>query len=278
MGKHLKKAGPSTPVLIAGLSETPVAGDILQVCKSDREARMQAMNVAIIRKAEKDRASSMTQIISQINAGQLKTLKIVLKADTKGSLEAIRDSLAKIKSEDVAVKVIHSGVGNVTESDVMMASASNGLVIGFHVLVPTQVKRMAEREKTDIVIYKIIYELLDNITKLLTGMLEPEVVEVILGHAEVKQIFLTKKKEMIVGCKVKDGKMVNKVKIRILRKDEKVGDGEILSLQRGQELEKEVTEGNDCGIKYHGSIPIQEGDIIEAYKTEEHKKTLSTNG
>ncbi|MBU1992619.1 MAG: translation initiation factor IF-2 [Patescibacteria group bacterium] len=275
-GKNVKQAGPSTPLLIAGLSETPIAGDILQVCKTEKEARLQALNVSTIRKAGKGRASSMDRIISQINAGELNTLKIILKADTKGSLEAIRDSLAKIKSDTVAVKVIHSGVGNVTESDVMMAAASRGLVIGFHVDVPAQVKRTAQREKTDIVIYKIIYELLDNITKLLTGMLEPEIVEVVVGRAEVKQVFLTKKKEMIVGCKVKSGKMSNRVKIRVFRDEKVVGEGEIISLQKGQEIAKEVMEGNDCGIKYQGNVQMQEGDIVEAYKTEEHERTLSS--
>jgi translation initiation factor IF-2 len=273
-GKNVKKADPSMPVLIAGLSETPVSGDILQVCKTDKEARSQALNVATIRKAESERGSVMTQIISQINAGELKTLKIVLKADTKGSLEAIKDSVAKIKSDTVAVKIIHSGVGNVSESDVMMASASQGLVMGFHVAVPAQVKKAAEREKTDVVLYTIIYDLLENIEKILTGMLEPEIVEVILGRAEVKQIFFTKKKEMIVGCKVKNGKMVNKAKFRIFRGEEKVGEGEILSLQKGQEHSKEVMEGNDCGIKFKGNVPLEEGDILEPYTQEERQRTL----
>lgn len=275
-GKNIKTADPATPVLIAGLSETPVAGDILQVCKTEKEARTQALSVATIRNAEKERSSTINQIISKINAGELKTLKIVLKADTKGSLEAIRDSIAKIKSDTVAVKIIHSGVGNISESDVMMAVASEGLVIGFHVIIPAQVKNTAEREKIDVVIYKIIYELLDNIEKLLTGMLEPEVVEVVLGRAEVKQVFFTKKDEQIIGCKVTEGKIVNKGKLRILRNSELVGTGDVLTLQKGKDIAKDVAFGNDCGIKYKGTVLLQENDILEAYASEERKRTLSS--
>lgn len=274
-GKNIKTAEPSVPVFVVGLSETPVAGDILHVCKDEKEARTQAFDVATLRNVDKDRVSSMVQIISQINAGKLKNLKIVLKTDTKGSLEAIRDSIAKLRSDDVAVKIIHSGVGNITESDVMMASASGGFVIGFHVEVPVQVKRMAEREKIDIVVYRVIYELLENIQKLLSGMLDPEVLEVIVGHAQVKQVFLTKRAEMIVGCSIIDGKMENKIRVRVMRSSEHIGGGEILSLQRGQEVIKELAEGNDCGIKFKGDVPLMVDDILEAYKTEEKKRTLN---
>jgi len=272
-GKNIREAGPSTPVLIAGLSQTPASGDIFQVVQGERKAREQAMNVQTLKDADQIAKRGVGEIISQISSGQLKQLKLVLKADTKGSLEAIRQAIAQIKHEDVGVKVILSGVGGITESDVMMAAAAGGIVMGFHTDANLHVKKTAEREGVEVLKYTVIYKLLDDIKKILTGLLEPEVIEVILGKAEVKQIFMTEKKQMIVGCKVIDGRM-QKVKVRVFRNDALVGEGMINSLRKVDATVSEVAEGNDCGIMYSGFMPLLEGDILEAYKMEKRVRTL----
>lgn len=272
-GKNLKKAGPSTPVLIAGLAKPPQSGDIFQVVADEKAARMQSQNVQTLQEAERLARRGVGEIISQIGSGQLKQLKLVLKADTKGSLEAIKQSLAEIKNEDVGVKVILSGVGNVTESDVMMAAAAGGVVMGFHTGLGKNVKEIAERENVEVLQYTIIYKLLDDIKKILNGLLEPEIVEVVLGQALVKQIFMTKKKEMIVGCKVISGKIL-KEKVRVFRNEELVGEGRIDSLKKGDSTIHEVPEGQECGILYSGFMPLLEDDILEAYRNEKRIRTL----
>lgn len=272
-GKNIRKAEPSMPVLIAGLERAPQSGDIFQVVADEKIARTQAQSVHTLREAEMLARRGVGEIISQISSGQLKQLKLVLKADAKGSLEAIKESIADIKNEDVGVKIILSGVGNITESDVMMAAAAGGIVMGFHTVVNPQVKRVAERENVEVLSYTIIYKLLEDIRKILTGMLEPEVVEIILGRAQVKQIFLTKKKDMIVGCKVISGH-IEKVKVRIFRDDKLIGEGKINSLKKVDESVHEVAEYQDCGIMFSGDFPLEEGDILEAYKMEKRVRTL----
>lgn len=277
-GKNIQEVGPSTPVLIAGISAAPQSGDILHVVANEQIARAQALNVQTLKDAEMLKKRGVGEIMSQISSGQLKQLKLVLKADTKGSLEALKHSMAQIKNENVGVKTVLAGVGNVNESDVMMAAASGGVVMGFHVDVPFQVKKIAEREHVEVLSYTIIYQLLDDIKKILTGMLEPEIVENILGRAEVKKIFMTEKKEMIVGCKVNKGHIENKSKVRVFRNgpegEQKVGDGQINTLKSFEKNVNEVNEGNDCGIRYEGFMPLLEGDILEAYKMDKRIRTL----
>lgn len=276
LGRHMQTAPPSMPVFIAGLSSTPQSGDILHVVPDDRTAREKALQIGAMKlAAEKQRTMGLDQILLKINEGKLKLLKFVLKADTQGSLEAIKYSLSQVKDENVSFKVIHEGVGNVSEGDVMMASASGGLVIGFNVVAPLQVKRTAEREGVEIAMYDIIYKLLEDLKNILSGLLEPEIIETILGRTEIKQIFLTKKKEQIVGCRVLSGKVENKSKIRVMRGDVKVGDGEIASLKFIDKVVPEIAEGNECGILYKGDVIVQAGDIFECYKIERKKRTLA---
>ncbi len=280
-GKDLTKAGPSTPVLIAGLSVTPKSGDILQVVKDETTARKRAEEMTFIDKQKTaERMSSMNQVISNVKSEKI--LKIVLKADTKGSLQALHQSIAKIKDEEVAVKVIHSGVGKVIESDVMMAAASKGIIFAFHSDFDSlSVKKNAERENVEVKRHTIIYKLLEDINAILSGLLEPEIVEKILGRAEVKKIFLTKKKEMIIGCKITSGKLKNKAMLRIIRgrteedEDNIAGKGIVDSLRKVDEVVKEIKEGNDCGIKFVGDIALEEGDILEAYEETEKLRTIS---
>jgi len=202
LGQKIKSAGPSTPVFIAGLTDKAVSGDIVQVVPDEKTARMRAITIKNLRQAQQ-KERGVGEIISAISSGQLKTLKLVLKADTNGSLEALKHSITEIKHEDVGVKIILSSVGDINESDVMMAAASGAIVMGFHVKANSNVMAVAERENVEIIHYSIIYKLLDDIKKILNGLLEPEFVENILGEVEVKQIFFSKKKEMIIGCYVK---------------------------------------------------------------------------
>lgn len=272
--KSLDNAPPSMPVLIAGMAVPPQSGDILHVMKNEQMARQQALNVNTLREADILKKRGVGEIMSQISSGQLKQLKLVLKADSKGSLEALKQSIAQIKNDMVGVKVILAGVGNVTESDVLMAAAAGGVVMGFHTQINFNVKKIAEREHVEVLNYTIIYQLLDDIKKILTGLLEPEEVENILGRAEVKKIFYTEKKEMIVGCKVIKGHVENKVKVRVFRNEEKVGDGVIVSLKSFENNVSDVSEGNDCGMRYEGFLPLLEGDVLEAYKVEKRIRTL----
>ncbi len=279
-GKHITVAGPSTPVRIAGLSETPKSGDILQVVKDERVGRARAEQIKLLNKTQtEEQMSASNQLISQVKAE--KVLKIIIKADTKGSLEAIKQSIAKIKNDEVAVKIIHSGVGLISDSDVMMAAASKGMIVAFHTDYDSaNVIRTAERERVEVKKYTIIYDLLENISKILTGLLEPEVVSVTLGRAQIKQIFLTKKKEVILGARVLSGKLVVKARIRIIRgvtaadEDNIVGKGVIDSLRKVDEQIHEVKEGNECGIRFTGDLDVREGDIFEAYREEKRERKL----
>ena len=280
-GKSVATAGPATPVLVAGLSKTPKSGDILAVVKDEKTARIKAEQIAeSFKKTRDEKMSAANQIIASVKSDKL--LKLVIKADTKGSLEAIRQSIAKIKDDEVAVKIIHGGVGKVANSDIMMASASNGFVVAFHAGFDSpNVKKLAERENVEVRSYTVIYNLLEDVKKFLSGLLEPEIIEVVLGRAEVKQIFFHKKTQMVVGCKILSGKIKTKAKLRIIRgktdedEDNVVGIGEIESLRKGEELVKELGSGNDCGIKYKGEIVLEVGDILEAFEEEEHIRSVS---
>lgn len=280
-GKPLKVAPPSTPVFVAGLHKTPKSGDILQVVSTEALAKARAGEVALITKQRDfEKMSSVNQLISSIKSD--KVLKIVLKADAKGSIEAIKHALSKIKDEEVAVKVIHSGVGKVSNSDILMASASKGVVFAFHSDFDSpSVSKTAEREGVEVRSYKVIYDLVTDVTKFLSGMLEPELFEVVLGRAKVKKVFFTKKRQSIIGCGVLSGKMETKAKLRVIRgktpekEDNIVGEGVIDSLHKAEETIKEIAEGNDCGIKFVGDITPEEGDILEAYKLEERRRSIA---
>lgn len=274
-GKSLKAAGPAAPVFIAGMHETPKSGDILQVVKNEKIAKDKANEVNLIEKEQRElRQTGLNLLISQVQAD--KVLKIVLKTDVKGSIEAIKQSLAKIKDDEVAVKVIHSGVGTVTESDIMMAAASRAFVMSFHSDFNTpNVKRSADRENVEVRKYTVIYDLIEDVKKILTGLLEPELIEIIIGRGNVKQVFYSKKRDMILGVGITSGKYQKGAMLRIIRKDEEVGKGVIKSLRKVNKEVKELKEGNDCGIKYHGDPIVQEGDEIEAYIEEEKTRVIS---
>ncbi|MFA5947469.1 MAG: translation initiation factor IF-2 [Candidatus Gracilibacteria bacterium] len=281
IGKNITEAPPSTPVLIAGIGRTPKSGDVLQVMKDEKTARIKAMEISNLTETSINTLgmSALNQLISNVKSD--KVLKIVIKADTKGSVEAIKNSLEKIKDEEVALKIIHGTVGKITKSDIMMASASKGIVIGFHTDFDSPiVAKIAEQEHVEVKNYKIIYNIIEDIKKILSGLLQAEVREVLLGKATVQAIFFHKRNETIAGLKITDGKLQNKSKLKVVRgKDENgndkiIGEGMIDSLKRVAEPVHEINAGNDCGIKFKGDVELKEGDVLEAYTKEETHRTI----
>lgn len=269
-GERLEAVEPSGAVRVSGFDAVPQVGDILQVTKSEQEAKDLLSKVEKL--DESARKRSFADLVSRLSEGKLTQLKVVLKADTQGSLEALQDSLAKQATDEVSVKVIHAAVGGVSENDVMMAAASDGIVVAFHAPVSVMVKNTAEREGVEVREYSVVYALLDDIEGLLKGLVEPEEEEKILGHLEVKEIFMTKKTEQIVGGRVTDG-TIKRLPIRIQRDGEEVGTGRITSLKKVDKDVKEVTEGTDCGMKVEVSILVEPGDVLEVYLKELKRKS-----
>lgn len=275
--RPLRELFPSDVAQIAGLNAPVESGQILQVMETEKIARQKASQVHEMAHEEliKSAGMGMQEILLRIKEGTLKLLKVVLKADTQGSLEAIKQSLAKVKNDDVAIKVIHSGVGSISESDVMMAAASPGtLVLGFNIPEGANVQRLAERLNIEVVTYKVIYELLDDLKKILTGMLQAEVIHIELGKFKVMKVFFTGKGEMVVGGKITEGIMKKKAKVRVMREDVQIGDGTVAGLKLVNEDMDELSKGDECGVKYQGKVLLQDGDVLEAWTEEKKMKTL----
>jgi translation initiation factor IF-2 len=275
-GELVAMAGPSAAVRISGLSAVPQAGDILQAFKDTKTARDRAEEIKrLTQLREEELSGSMAdRIVAQINAGKVKQLKVVIKADTKGSMEAILKSLSEIKSTDVAVKVIHYGIGNVASTDVIMAAASQALLLSFHVDVSTGIKKEAEKEHVDIRQYTVIYKMVEDMERMLAGMLEPEIRTVELGKLSIQQIFLDKKKWVIAGCRVDSGKIQRGAQVRLVRNGEMIFDVPLESLRHVNEEVKELDAGSECGIRISTPKPVVVGDILEAYKIEKIERTL----
>ncbi|MBQ1272266.1 MAG: translation initiation factor IF-2, partial [Clostridia bacterium] len=273
-GMRIKEAGPSTPVEIIGLSDVPAAGDLFEVVKDEKMARELVEKRKFEQKQEtfQDRAKvSLDELFSQIQTGDVKTLNLIVKADVQGSVEAVRSSLLKLSNDEVKVKVIHNAVGAITESDVMLAHASNAIIIGFNVRPDGNVRAQAEKDKVDIRLYRIIYDCLEEMEAALKGMLAPKFTENVLGHAEVRQTFRVSGVGTICGCYVKDGKIVRSASVRLVRDGIVIYEGKIDSLKRFKDDAKEVAEGFECGIGLEKYNDIKEGDVIEAYLMEEVK-------
>ena len=268
-GRRLKEAGPSTPVEILGLSDVPNAGEIIMAFDSDKEAR----NVAetFISEGKKKLLDdtkhkvSLDDIFEQIQAGNVKELCIIIKADVQGSVEAVKQSLVKLSNEEVVVKVIHGGVGNINESDVTLASASNAIIIGFNVKPDNQARIVAEREKVDLRLYTVIYNAIEDVEAALKGMLEPIYEEKVIGSAEIRQIFKASGVGNIAGCIVTEGRITRDSKLRVSRDGKQIYEGPIATLKHFKDEVKEVKAGTECGIVVEGFNEIQEGDIFEAY-------------
>ncbi len=274
-GAAVKKAGPSVPVEILGLSEAPSGGDTFYVVEDERKAR----NVVEKRKQKiKDDANVSRQAVTldalfdQIKEGNMKELNIIVKADVQGSVEAVKQSLEKLSNEEVRVKCIHGGVGGVTESDVMLASASNAIIVGFNVRPDSGALSTAKRDNVDIRLYRIIYQAIEEIEAAMKGMLEPEFVENLLGHAEVRSTFKVSGVGTIAGGYVVDGKISRNSQVRIVRDGIIIHEGVLSSLKRFKDDAKEVAQGYECGIGIENYNDIKEGDIIESFIMEEVKR------
>ncbi len=272
-GKRIQKAPPSTPVSILGLPEVPQAGDRLEAVPDERTAKQTASKIAEQRRSESMPLGqvSLDTLYMQMQEGKVKELNVVLKCDVQGSAEAIKNALSKVGEENIKVRLIHEGIGNISETDVHLAGASGAVIIGFNVKADGAAQRLAQKENVEIRYYNIIYKLTDDIQAALTGMLEPTYREVIEGHAEVQQTFKAGKSTVIAGCRVTDGKITRSSQARILRKKDMVYDGKIASLRRGRDDVREVASGYECGIVLDDFTGFEVGDIIEAYAQERVK-------
>ena len=276
-GKQVKEAGPSTPVLVQGLDDIPHAGDVFHEVETIEEARRIAEAKKEIKKEQINRAATaltIRRIQEKLQKGELKELPIVLKADTQGSMEAISDAISRMVYEEVRAHIIHQGVGAVKESDVLLASASDGVILAFNVGVEAKARETAKSEGVLIKSYKVIYELLDDVKKMLSGLLEPEIREVQLGTAEVREIFKISRVGTVAGCYVLSGVISRDANVRVRRDGQVVFEGKIASLRRYKEDVREVQQGYECGVRLDGFDDVKVGDIIEVYRLEEVRKTL----
>lgn len=276
-GRRIKKATPATPVEILGLSDVPEAGDLFYVLQDEKKARQ-----FVERRLEKKRQNenvtpervTLEDLFQQIQEGKVKELNLVVKADVHGSVEALIQALAKLHTDEVRINIIHSGVGAVTETDVMLASASNALVIGFNVRPDVNAKKAAESEKVEIRLYRVIYEALEDLKAALEGLLEPICKEVPLGSAEVRDVFHIPKVGAVAGCYVSEGKIVRNSRARVVRDGVVIYDGIIDSLKRFKDDAKEVTQGHECGIGLDKFQDLKIGDVLEGYKIDKIKREL----
>lgn len=276
-GEHIKEAQPSDPGEISGLFGIPQAGEPFYVVDDEKKARdfsFRRLEEKRLKGAASTAHISLEQLHQQIKEGRIKELNIILKADVQGSLEALLDSLQKLSSKDVAIKVIHRGVGNVNISDIMLAAASNAIIVGFHVGTESRAKPVAEKEKVDIHLYSVIYELTADIKSALEGMLEPHLKELTLGKAQVRQIFKISKLGNVAGCMVLAGKMLKDEYCRIIRNNEEIFKGKIASLRKFKEDVAEIAAGSECGIAVTNFTNIRVADIIECFRIEKIARRL----
>lgn len=272
VGRRVQEAEPSAPVAVMGLNDVPVAGDLFQVVDSDRQAR----SIARERKTDQEKAaaserSSVTleQLFDKFQAGEVRELRLIVKADVQGSLEPIVSSLNDLGSGDISINILHAETGNIGKNDVMLAAASKAIVIGFNVEADTAAEQLADSEGISIRLYNIIYRLTEDVEKALMGMLEPEMKEIIIGHAEIREIFKVSRIGKIAGCYVRDGEIRRNARMRVLRDQEELFDGEIASLKHIQDDVREVRAGFECGITLKNFEGFEVGDILEGYIIEQ---------
>lgn len=277
-GDHIEAAGPSTPVVVTGFNAPPDAGDLFVVTDEERVARAISEKRAALNRQKRGPAvkrMTLEDFHERMMGGEQKTLNIILKADVQGSVDVLRTSFAKLGNQEVGVEIVHAGVGGVNESDVMLANASDAVIIGFHVSANPRVQKLAEQEGVDIRSYRVIYEAIEEVRKSLEGMLAPEAREVVMGHAEVRQIFRSSAIGNIAGCSQLDGETLRGSRARILRDDVIIYEGRIATLRRGKDDVRSVATGFECGIKLERFDDVQVGDIIETFRIEEVAKTLN---
>jgi translation initiation factor IF-2 len=273
-GDKVKRATPSTPVAVLGLSDVPMAGDILNVVDENTARAVAEKRISKKRAEETGHAQkiSLDDLFNQIQEGKLKDLNVVIKADVQGSIEALRQAFAGMKNKEVRVSIVHAGVGAINESDVMLASTANALIIGFNVRPDANSRKAAEAEKVDIRTYRIIYDVVNDVEAAMTGMLAPEFKEVIQGRVEVRKVF-TIPKAVVAGSYVLEGKIFNSSQLRIIRNGIVVHEGKVESLHRFKDEVKEVAAGYECGVSVEKFRDIKEGDILEAFTMEQVKRS-----
>jgi translation initiation factor IF-2 len=283
-GERIKEAGPGTPVEILGFDKPPSAGEHARVVENDRQARhlaqLRGQRVRAEQLARRGTGGvSLEDLFSQIEAGAVQELNIVVKADVQGSIEAVTGELGKIRHPEVGVNVIHTGIGAISESDVILASASNAIVVGFNVRPNAEARALAEREGVDIRTYRVIYQLTEDIQQALVGMLSPERVEETLGEAEVRQVFRASRVGTIAGCYVTEGTVRRNAQVRVVREGTVIYETTIASLKRFKDDVREVQAGFECGILLENFNDLKEGDVLEFYETREIERTdLSSAG
>jgi translation initiation factor IF-2 len=273
-GKPMKRAEPSMPAEVLGFSDVPTSGDYFQVVPAIETAkRIVSYRLSKVKKEEPVRPEHITldELFKKIEQGEAKELPLIIKADVQGSVEVLHDILPPLSSDKIKMRIIHSATGNITESDVLLASASNAVIIGYNIKPSQRILDLAGREKVEIRSYKIIYQLTEEIRKALAGMLEPVEKEVYLGRAEIRKIFQIPKAGVVAGCYVSDGRITRNARVRVMRGREAVHEGRIASLRRVKENVNEVRKDMECGLVLEGFKDIQEGDIIVAFVIEKTK-------
>lgn len=270
-GNKVESAGPSSPVSVMGLNDVPVAGDLFEIFESDREARsaIAERQEAQAQASQGRRAMSLEDLFSQVQSGEIQELRLIIKADVQGSLEPIINSLNDMSTDDIKINILQSDTGTIGKNDVMLAAASNAIVIGFNTTADNVSRRLAETEGVSIRQYDIIYRLTEDIEKAMKGMLEPELREKIIGHAEVRAIFRISKIGNVAGCLVTDGELRRNAKLRVLRNKQEIFIGEFQALKHHQDDVREVRQGFECGISIKNFDDYKEGDIIECFILEE---------
>ncbi|MEX2107329.1 MAG: translation initiation factor IF-2 [Solirubrobacterales bacterium] len=279
-GERVETAGPGMPVEVLGFDGVCEAGEFVQAVENDRRARQLAQERATRLKTEalarrQARKVSLEEVFSKVQEGEIKELNIVLKADVAGSLEALQDEIAKVPQEQVGINIIHSQTGGINESDVMLAAASEAIIIGFNVRPLADARRAAEREGVDVRTYSVIYKITEDLRNAMEGLLEAVEVEEILGEAEIKQTFKASKVGRIAGCIVTEGKVARDASVRLVREGTVIWDGKLGSLRRFKENVQEVEEGQECGIVLEGYADVKEGDVLELFKTKQVEQTLA---
>ena len=269
-GKPVKKAGPSTPVSVMGLSDVPSAGDVFEVVDSDKEARsiVSERVEAGKSRAQAKKKVTLEDLFENVQSGEAKELNLIVKADVQGSLDPIVTELNKLGAGEIGIKILYAETGNVGENDVMLASSSNAIIIGFSVQADVSARRLAEKEGVDIRLYEIIYRMTEDIEKALNGMLEPVVKEIVLGRAQVLQVFTASKFGRVAGCRVTDGELRRNAKVKLFRGTDLIYEGDMGSLRHEKDDVKEVKQGYECGVGFKGFSDIQPGDQLICYLLE----------
>jgi translation initiation factor IF-2 len=276
-GKSLEQAGPSTPIEVAGLSAVPDAGDRCYIVDSLKKAEQVATQRVTAEREQGLAAPKVTldNIFTQIAGSDRKQLNLVVKADVQGSVETLKASLENLTTSELTIRVLHAGVGGISESDVLLAEASGAIILGFHVIASARARELADQKNAEIRTYQVIYELLEDVRKAAAGLLDPELREEVLGHAVVRDVFKISKVGMIAGCYVTDGSIERNAKIRVTRNDIVIENNRTLEqLKRFKDDAKEVKSGQECGMKIDGYDDIKVGDILECYRVTSIQRTF----